>query len=126
MTRLYSKSANLNVQIQPPRPVMDAASGQRILVGGKMVQFRETGESYTEVETGKRLTIGFHDTDDIEVIEKLANHPLILSPEEYNRVMTPPEVRERMASEQLTRVMTQNNELLKLVEDLQAQVAKKK
>jgi ABC-type sugar transport system ATPase subunit len=118
----YSKSANLNVQVKAPRALMQ--DGNRVLVDEKMAQFRETGESFTD-ESGRRFSVGVFSTDDAEMIEKLSNHPLVMSPQEYNRVMTPPEVREKIAQEQTQRLISQNNELLKLVADLETQLQAK-
>jgi ABC-type sugar transport system ATPase subunit len=118
----YSKSANLNVQVKAPRALMQ--DGNRVLVDEKMAQFRETGESFTD-ESGRRFSVGVFSTDDPEMIEKLSNHPLVMSPQEYNRVMTPPEVREKIAQEQTQRLISQNNELLKLVADLETQLQAK-
>jgi hypothetical protein len=117
----YSKSANLNVQVQAPMPRVDNITGQRVLEGGKMAQFQETGESYVEDGTGKRCSIGYYRTDDPEVIERLSNHPLVLRDGEYNRVMTPPEIREKIASQENQRLISQNNELLARLQKLEGQ-----
>jgi hypothetical protein len=118
----YSKSANLNIQVKKPRAIMQ--DGNRILVDEKTAQFRETGESFLD-EEGRRFSVGVCTTDDPEIVACLSQHPLVMSPQEYNRVMTPPEKREQIAIDERNRLIEQNNELLALVEKLQTQVSEK-
>lgn len=107
----YSTAANLVIQIRPPRAVLQ--DGTRILTGDKIVQFAPMGDD----KYGRLLTA------DKEVIEALEGNPMVLSPEQYNDLTTPAEKKLEIEVNEKMRLITQNNELVSIVQQLQQQIA---
>jgi hypothetical protein len=106
----YSKSAGLTITVTHPKPVME--DGMLKKVGGKQAQFLEQGDKF-----------GKYTTDDPEIIARLEQHPMVLSPEEYNKATTPADklLEHEVAANQ--RLVSDNNRLLQRLAELEAQAS---
>lgn len=98
----YSRNSGLCVTIAHPKPVLQ--DGTRILVGGKMAQFVSQGDKY-----------GIYTTNDPEVIAKLEKHPMVLSPEQYNKATTPVELQLKSVEDEKLRLIAENNRLMEML-----------
>lgn len=103
----YSRAANLIVKISDPVPMM--SNGTILHHGGKQVEFKEMGDGW-----------GRYITSDPEEIAVLDRNDLCVDAATYNDMTTPDSVKVQLAREEKTRLMTQNSNLQKELEELRA------
>jgi hypothetical protein len=107
----YSKAGGLMVTVKQPE--MMIVNGVAQVVGGKIVEFIPQGDKW-----------GRYVTTDPEVIAALEKNPNVVGPDVYQDLTTSAEIKLKMERDQTQRLITQNNELLRQLDELRGKAAK--
>lgn len=107
----YARAAHLIVTIT--RPTKMIQNGVATDIGGKDVEFLPLGDGW-----GRYITA---DPEEIKVLDRTR---MVVSPEVYNDMTTPDHIKIQLAREEAGRLITQNNNLLRELEDLRAKAGK--
>lgn len=103
----YSRAAGFMTTVVQPQ--MAILNGVAQVTGGKIVEFTPLGDGW-----------GYYSTDDPEIIAALEQNRNVVSPEVYQDMTTSNEVKLRMERDEKRRLVEQNNQLLKELEDIRA------